>query len=157
MLFEYRNCAETFASQLADATTMKTLIEDIWNFYYSERVTLIKCLKLMVEYRDNKRHPHRKEFTEFFDEILLGNLLKSVQRQIEALKFINAPARSQLFTDEHLHKLYNNCLIEMRELLHVFTIILHDIHVAENEFNQIYGSISVRYKNESFAYFSMRN
>ncbi|XP_012260156.2 nucleoporin Nup188 [Athalia rosae] len=142
MLYEYRNCAETFASQLADATTTKALIEDIWNFYYSERLTLIKCLKLVVEYRDNKRHPHRMEFTEFLNQVLLGDLLKSVQRQIEALKFINAPVRTQLFTDEHLHKLYNNCLIEIRELLHIFTIILHDIHVADSEFNRIYGSIS---------------
>ncbi|XP_046482052.1 nucleoporin Nup188 [Neodiprion pinetum] len=142
MLYEYRNCAETFASQLADATSTKALIEEIWDFYYSERVTLIKCLKLMVEYKDNKRHPHRNEFMEFFDEVLLGNLLKSVQKQIEALKFINTPVRSQLFNEEQLHKLYNNCLIEMRELLHIFTIILNDVHVADTEFVKIYGSIS---------------
>ncbi|XP_015585723.1 nucleoporin NUP188 homolog [Cephus cinctus] len=142
MLYEYRNCAETFASQLVDNAAVKTLIEDIWNFYYSERITLIKCLKLMVEYRDNERHPYQKQFIKFFDEVLLGNLLKSVQSQIEALKFINPPVKSQLFTDEHLHRLYNNSLIEMRELLHIFTIILDDIHVPDNEFNKLYGSIS---------------
>ncbi|XP_012277491.1 nucleoporin NUP188 homolog isoform X2 [Orussus abietinus] len=142
MLYEYRNCAETFASQLSDLSSMRALIEDIWNFYYSERVTLIKCLKLMLEYRDNKRHPYQAEFINFFEEALFGTLSKSVQSQIEELKFINPPIRSQLFTDEHLHQLYNSSLVEMRELLHVFTIILHEVNVAENEFSGIYASIA---------------
>ncbi|XP_058808412.1 nucleoporin Nup188 isoform X2 [Phymastichus coffea] len=125
-----------------DLTSMRALIEDIWSFYYTERITLIKCLKLMVEYRENERHPHRNHFVKFFDDILLGNLLESMRKQIEALKFINPPVRSQLFTDEHLHQLYNSSLIEMRELLHIFTLVLHEVHVAENEFVNIYGSIS---------------
>ncbi|KAG5314198.1 NU188 protein, partial [Acromyrmex insinuator] len=33
--YEYRNCAETFASQLSDLTSIRALIDDIWNFYYS--------------------------------------------------------------------------------------------------------------------------
>ncbi|XP_014214205.1 nucleoporin NUP188 homolog [Copidosoma floridanum] len=142
MIYEYRNCAETFASQLTDLTCIKALIENIWSFYYTERITLIKCLKLMVEYRENKNHPNRPQFVKFFDEILLGTLLESIRKQIEALKFINPPVRSQLFSDELLHQLYNSSLIEMRELLHVFTVILHEVHIAENEFVNIYGSIS---------------
>lgn len=143
LLFEYRNSAETFASLLADVTSMKTLVNDVWNFYYSERLTLIKCLKLMVEYRDNKRHPHWKMFQVFFDDVLLGNLLESLQKQIEELKFINPATKSQLFTEEHLHSLYKNSLIEMRELLHVVTIILNDIHIADDKFSKIYESIIV--------------
>lgn len=142
MLFEYRNCPETFASQLTDLNSMKVLIEQIWSFYYTERITLIKCLKLMVEYRENPKHPYHPQFVKFFDKVLLGNLLESIQKQIEILKFINPPVRSQLFSDEHLHHLYNSCLIEMRELLHIFTIILHEVHVAENKFLDIYGGIS---------------
>jgi nuclear pore complex protein Nup188 len=142
MLYEYRNCAETFASQLTDLTSMRALIEQVWSFYYTERITLIKCLKLMVEYRDNEKHPHRNHFVKFFDEVLLGTLLESIRKQIEALKFINPPTRSQLFSDEHLHQLYSSSLIEMRELLHIFTVILHDVHVAESQFLDIYGSIS---------------
>ena len=75
MLYEYRNCAETFATQLTDLSTVKSLIEQIWNFYYVERITLIKCLKLMVEYRENELHPHRNHFVKFFDDFLLGTLL----------------------------------------------------------------------------------
>ncbi|XP_028048841.2 nucleoporin NUP188 homolog isoform X2 [Monomorium pharaonis] len=139
--YEYRNCAETFASQLSDLTSTRALIDDIWNFYYSERITLIKCLKLMIEYKDNKRHPHHKEFTEFFNEVLMGNLLESVRKQIEALKFINSPTRSQFCTEDHLHRLYNSTLIEMRELLHILTVIIHDVHIPSNEFAKLYGSI----------------
>lgn len=142
MLYEYRNCAETFASQLTDLTSMKVLIEEIWSFYYAERITLIKCLKLMVEYRDNRKHPHQKEFCNFFDEVLLGSLLTSVQKQIEHLKFINPPSRTQLFTEEHLHRIYESSLNEMRELLHIYTVILNDVHVVDSEFNNIYASIS---------------
>ncbi|KAG7201983.1 hypothetical protein KM043_004675 [Ampulex compressa] len=141
MLYEYRNCAETFASQLADLTLMKALIDDLWNFYYSERITLIKCLKLMVEYKDNERHPNQKEFLKFFDEVLLGNLCESLRKQIEALKFINPPVRSQLCTEEYLHQLYNSSLIEMRELLHVLTVITHDIHISDADFSKYYASI----------------
>ncbi|XP_077274210.1 nuclear pore complex protein Nup188 [Temnothorax americanus] len=139
--YEYRNCAETFASQLSDLTSIRALIDDIWNFYYSERVTLIKCLKLMIEYKDNERHPHRKEFVNFFNEILMGNLLESIRKQIEALKFVNPPTRSQFCTEDHLHRLYNSTLIEMRELLHILTVIVHDIHIPSYEFAKFYGSI----------------
>ncbi|XP_014489061.1 PREDICTED: nucleoporin NUP188 homolog [Dinoponera quadriceps] len=139
--YEYRNCAETFASQLSDLTSMKILIDDIWSFYYSERVTLIKCLKLMIEYKDNKRHPHHKEFAKFFDKILMRDLFESIRKQIETLKFVSAPVRSPLCTEDHLHRLYNSTLVEMRELLHILTVIVHDIHVADNDFPKFYGSI----------------
>lgn len=145
MLYEYRNCAETFASQLTDLTTMRILIEDIWSFYYAERVNLIKCLKLMVEYRDNTKHPHQKQFANFFDEVLLGSLLESLRKQIEVLKFINPPVRSQLFSEDHLHRIYNSSLVEMRELLHIYTVILNDVHVSDSSFSDVYTSISVRY------------
>ncbi|XP_034173146.2 nuclear pore complex protein Nup188 [Osmia lignaria lignaria] len=138
--YEYRNCAETFASQLIDFTSMKALIDDIWDFYYSERMTLIKCLKLMVEYKD-KGHRYQKEFSNFFNDILFGTLLESVRKQIEMLKTVNPPTRSQLCTEEYLHRLYNSSLIEMRELLHILTVIIHDIHIAQSEFMQLYESI----------------
>ncbi|XP_018402894.1 PREDICTED: nucleoporin NUP188 homolog [Cyphomyrmex costatus] len=139
--YEYRNCAETFASQLSDLTSIRVLIDDIWNFYYSERVTLIKCLKLMIEYKDNERHPYHKEFGKFFNEILMGNLFESIRKQIEALKFVNSPTRSQFCTEDHLHQLYNSTLIEMRELLHILTVIVHDVHMPSYEFAKFYGSI----------------
>ncbi|XP_076635542.1 nuclear pore complex protein Nup188 [Colletes latitarsis] len=138
--YEYRNCTETFASQLVDYTSMKVLINDIWNFYYSERMTLIKCLKLMVEYKDNE-HRYQKEFAKFFDSVLFGTLLESIQKQIETLKTVNPPIRSQLCTEEYLHRLYNSSLVEMRELLHILTVIIHDIHIADTEFLKLYESI----------------
>ncbi|XP_066586907.1 nucleoporin Nup188 isoform X2 [Prorops nasuta] len=144
MAYEYRNSAEAFASHLTDLTSMKALIADIWSFYYSERITLIKCLKLMVEYKDNDAHPNQKEFSKFFDEVCLGDLLVSVMNQIEALKFIDPPLRSQLCTEDHLHYLYNTSLIEMRELLHVLTMILSDVHISESNktnFGKLYESI----------------
>lgn len=142
--YEYRNCAETFASQLIDFTSMKALIDDIWEFYYSERMTLIKCLKLMVEYKDeDKGHRYQKEFAKFFDDVLFGTLLDSIRKQIEMLKTINPPLRSQLCTEEYLYRLYNSSLIEMRELLHILTVIIHDIHIADTEFMKFYESIGV--------------
>ncbi|XP_015432823.1 PREDICTED: nucleoporin NUP188 homolog [Dufourea novaeangliae] len=137
--YEYRNCTETFASQLIDFTSMKALIDDIWDFYYSERMTLIKCLKLMVEYKD-KEHRYQKEFTKFFDDILFGTLLESIRKQIEMLKTMNPPVKSQLCTEEYLHRLYNSSLVEMRELLHILTVIIHDIHIADTEFMKLYES-----------------
>ena len=138
--YEYRNCTETFASQLIDFTSTKALIDDIWNFYYSERMTLIKCLKLMVEYKD-KEHRYQKEFAKFFDDVLFGTLLESIRKQIEMLKTVNPPVRSQLCTEEYLHRLYNSSLIEMRELLHILTVIIHDIHIADTEFMKLYESV----------------
>ncbi|KYQ55243.1 hypothetical protein ALC60_05868 [Trachymyrmex zeteki] len=100
--YEYRNCAETFASQLSDLTS---------------------------------------KFGNFLNEILMGNLLESIRKQIEALKFINSPTRSQFCTEDHLHRLYNSTLIEMRELLHILTMIVHDVHIPSYEFAKFYGSI----------------
>lgn len=140
--YEYRNCTETFASQLVDFSSMKALVDDIWNFYYSERMTLIKCLKLMVEYKD-KEHRYQKEFAKFFDDVLFGTLLESIRKQIEMLKTVNPPVRSQLCTEEYLHRLYNSSLIEMRELLHILTVIIHDIHIADSEFMKLYESVGV--------------
>ncbi|KYM95969.1 hypothetical protein ALC62_13417 [Cyphomyrmex costatus] len=94
--YEYRNCAETFASQLSDLTSIR---------------------------------------------ILMGNLFESIRKQIEALKFVNSPTRSQFCTEDHLHQLYNSTLIEMRELLHILTVIVHDVHMPSYEFAKFYGSI----------------
>lgn len=98
----------------------------------------------MIEYKDNERHPYHKEFAKFFDEILMGKLLESILKQIKALKFVNPPTRSQFCTEDYLHRLYNSTLIEMRELLHILTVIVHDIHIADYDFVKFYGSIGVR-------------
>lgn len=98
----------------------------------------------MIEYKNNERHPHHKEFAKLFDKVLMGDLLESVRKQIESLKFVNPPLRSPLCTEDHLHRLYNSTLIEMRELLHILTVIVHDIHIADNNFPKLYGSIGVR-------------
>ncbi|XP_063995098.1 nucleoporin Nup188 [Diachasmimorpha longicaudata] len=139
MVYEYRSCAETFATQLADLTSLKVLIEELWNFYYSERITMIKCLKLMVEYRDNPNHPYQKEFAKFFEENPLKIFLESILEQIERLKFTNITSRSHLITEEHLHKLYTSNLIEMRELLQISTMILDTIR--PETFESLYSSI----------------
>ena len=141
MLYEYRNCAETFASQLSDTTSMRNLIEDIWNFYYFERITLIKCLKLITEYANDDKHPHGKQFGKLYTLIPRADLLKSIQKQIESLKFISPPSRVSLFTDDHLHRLYNSSLVEMRELLHIYTVLLERVHPTADEFDAIYGSL----------------
>ncbi|KAF7993494.1 hypothetical protein HCN44_010089 [Aphidius gifuensis] len=139
MFYEYRHSAETFAAQLADSTSIKQIIDEIWNFYYSERITMIKCLKLMIEYKDNSSHPYNNEFKTFFEKNTFDNLLQSSLEQIDCLKFTNTNNRCHLLTDEHLHKLYNNSLIEMRELLHIITMII-DTTKLDN-FEKIYGSI----------------
>ncbi|XP_011308376.1 nucleoporin NUP188 homolog [Fopius arisanus] len=139
MVYEYRNCAETFATQLADLTSLRGLIEELWNFYYSERITLLKCLKLMIEYRDNTNHPYQREFSRFFKEAPLKTFLESSLEQIERLKFNSANSRSHLLSEEHLHKLYNSSLIEMRELLHICTMILDT--TRPDTFESLYSSI----------------
>lgn len=106
----------------------------------------------MIEYKDNERHPYHTQFAKFFDNILMGELLESVRKQIESLKFVNPPTRSQLCTEDHLHKLYNGILVEMRELLHILTIIIHDVHIAEHEFVKLYGSIGVKCISASLIY-----
>lgn len=141
MQYEYRNCAETFASQLKDLTSTNALIEDIWNFYFAERLTLIKCLKLMVEFKHNKHHPHQKEFDKFFKRNPLLNFVDPIRKQIEMLKFINAPTTCALFYEDHLHFLYNRILIEMRELLHILTIIVYEVTIPSESFKDIYESI----------------
>ncbi|EZA58440.1 Nucleoporin-like protein [Ooceraea biroi] len=108
--YEYRNCAETFAAQLSDLTSIRA-------------------------------HPHHREFAKFFNDVLMANLLESIRKQIETLKFVNPPTRSQFCTEDHLHRLYNSTLIEMRELLHILTVIMHDVHIADHEFAKLYGSI----------------
>ncbi|KAK0088385.1 hypothetical protein PV325_012168 [Microctonus aethiopoides] len=137
MIYEYRNSAETFASQLSDSTSMRFLIGEIWNFYYTERITMLKCLKLMIEYRENEKHPYQKEFAKFFADVPLASILESTLKQIDGLKF-NTTSKSHL-TEDHLYKLYNSSLVEMRELLHIATMLLDS--VRPDNFDNIYGSI----------------
>ncbi|XP_034948667.1 nucleoporin NUP188 homolog [Chelonus insularis] len=139
MMYEYRSSAETFASQLSDLTSINVLIEELWNFYHSERITMIKCLKLMIEYRDNQNHPYQKEFADFFKTTPLESILQSSLKQIDRLKFNNISNRSHLLTEEHLYKLYFSTLIEMRELLHIVTMILDTIRPTS--FDGVYESI----------------
>ncbi|KOX74151.1 hypothetical protein WN51_13501 [Melipona quadrifasciata] len=76
-----------------------------------------------------------------FTSMKAGILLESIQKQIEALKTVNPPTRSQLCTEEYLHRLYNSSLVEMRELLHILTVIVHDIHITDTNFMKFYESI----------------
>ncbi|XP_068626633.1 nucleoporin Nup188 [Battus philenor] len=57
----------------------------VWQFYYAERLFLLKLLQYIVQYRLDKTHKYNQQFTKIINDIGMENLKSSLIKQFEKL------------------------------------------------------------------------
>ncbi|CAK1544490.1 unnamed protein product [Leptosia nina] len=74
-------------------TRPTSLSPNVWNFYYAERLFLLKLVQYIVEFKCDVNHAYHEQFTRIFNEIGVDYLKTSLITQFEKLLSTPPPAR----------------------------------------------------------------
>lgn len=65
----------------------------VWEFYYAERLYLLKLLQYIIQFRLDKNHKYNEQFTKIFNDIGIQNLKTSLIKQFEKVLLEVPPLR----------------------------------------------------------------
>ncbi|XP_036444229.1 nucleoporin NUP188 homolog isoform X2 [Colossoma macropomum] len=118
---DYRGTRNTLKTVLQDERQSQALLLKIADYYYEERVCLLRCVLLLLTYFQDERHPYRAEYATCVSK-LEKDLVNNYQQQFEALFNAEAPTwetHGNLMTERQVSRWFTQCLREQALLLEV--------------------------------------
>uniref|UniRef100_W5L574 Nucleoporin NUP188 n=1 Tax=Astyanax mexicanus TaxID=7994 RepID=W5L574_ASTMX len=118
---DYRGTRNTLKTVLQDERQSQALLLKIADYYYEERVCLLRCVLLLLTYFQDERHPYRAEYASCVGK-LEKDLVSNYQQQFETLFNAEAPTwetHGNLMTERQVSRWFTQCLREQALLLEV--------------------------------------
>jgi hypothetical protein len=63
LVYEFRGAEEGLQGFIGSETRTTVLLSDIWLFYRSERLFLLKCINVLLTFHNDKGHPYQVGFS----------------------------------------------------------------------------------------------
>ncbi|XP_014899103.1 nucleoporin NUP188 homolog [Poecilia latipinna] len=118
---DYRGTQDSLKVVLKDERQSQGLLLKIADYYYEERMCLLRCVLLLLTYFQDERHPYRTEYSNCVNK-LEKDLVSSYQLQFENLFKAEAPTwetHSNLMTERQVSRWFMQCLREQSLLLEI--------------------------------------
>ncbi|KAK0132054.1 Nucleoporin NUP188 [Merluccius polli] len=118
---DYRGTRNSLKSVLQDERQSQALLLKIADFYYEERVCLLRCVLLLLTYFQDERHPYRAEYASCVNK-LEKDLVANYKSQFENLFKAEAPTwetHGNLMTERQISRWFRQCLREQSLLLEI--------------------------------------
>ncbi|GAA6091744.1 nucleoporin NUP188 isoform X1 [Tachysurus ichikawai] len=118
---DYRGTRNSLKTVLQDERQSQALLLKIVDYYYDERVCLLRCILLLLTYFQDERHPYKGEYATCVNK-LEKDLVSNYQQQFEALFNAEAPTwetHGNLMTERRVSLWFSQCLREQALLLEV--------------------------------------
>uniref|UniRef100_A0A7N8XMA8 Nucleoporin NUP188 n=1 Tax=Mastacembelus armatus TaxID=205130 RepID=A0A7N8XMA8_9TELE len=106
---------------LIDERQSQALLFKIADYYYEERICLLRCVLLLLTYFQDERHPYRAEYCNCVNK-LEKDLVSNYQSQFENLFRAEAPTwetHGNLMTERQVSRWFLQCLREQSLLLEI--------------------------------------
>ncbi|XP_035246168.1 nucleoporin NUP188 homolog [Anguilla anguilla] len=121
---DYRGTRNTMKSVLQDERQSQTLLLKIADYYYEERICLLRCVLLLLTFFQDERHPFRTEYSNCVSK-LEKDLVIKYQQQFETLFKAEAPTwetHGNLMTERQASRWFLQCLREQSLLLEILFV-----------------------------------
>ncbi|KAM9735655.1 nucleoporin NUP188 isoform 1-T1 [Menidia menidia] len=118
---DYRGTRDSLKVVLKDERQSQALLIKIADYYYEERMCLLRCVLLLLTYFQDERHPYRAEYSNCVNK-LEKDLVSSYQSQFENLFRAEAPTwetHGNLMTERQVSRWFLQCLREQSLLLEI--------------------------------------
>ncbi|KAJ3598440.1 hypothetical protein NHX12_001950 [Muraenolepis orangiensis] len=118
---DYRGTRDSLKSVLQDERQSQALLLKIADFYYEERVGLLRCVLLLLTYFQDERHPYRAEYASCVNK-LEKDLVANYKSQFENLFKAEAPTwetHGNLMMERQISRWFRQCLREQSLLLEI--------------------------------------
>uniref|UniRef100_A0A8C9Z6W7 Nucleoporin NUP188 n=1 Tax=Sander lucioperca TaxID=283035 RepID=A0A8C9Z6W7_SANLU len=118
---DYRGTRDSLKVVLKDERQSQTLLLKVTDYYYEERMCLLRCVLLLLTYFQDERHPYRPEYSNCVNK-LEKDLVSRYQSQFENLFKAEAPTwetHGNLMTERQVSLWFLQCLREQSLLLEI--------------------------------------
>ncbi|XP_072227764.1 nucleoporin NUP188 isoform X2 [Leuresthes tenuis] len=118
---DYRGTRDSLKVVLKDERQSQALLLKIADYYYEERMCLLRCVLHLLTYFQDERHPYRAEYSNCVNK-LEKDLVSNYQSQFENLFKAEAPTwetHGNLMTERQVSRWFLQCLREQSLLLEI--------------------------------------
>ncbi|XP_061912818.1 nucleoporin NUP188 [Entelurus aequoreus] len=118
---DYRGTRNSLKVVLKDERQSQALLLKVADYYYEERMCLLRCVLLMLTYFQDERHPYRAEYSNCVNK-LEKDLVNNYQSQFQNLFKAEAPTwetHGNLMTERQVSRWFLQCLREQSLLLEI--------------------------------------
>jgi hypothetical protein len=91
LVYEFRGAEEGLQEFIGSETRTMVLLSDIWLFYRSERLFLLKCINVLLTFHSDKGHPYQVGFHLYLVQLCHNNDTAE-HHNIKACKTIILPS-----------------------------------------------------------------
>ncbi|XP_051906933.1 nucleoporin NUP188 [Hippocampus zosterae] len=118
---DYRGTRDSLKVVLKDERQSQALLLKVADYYYEERMCLLRCVLLLLTYFQDERHPYRAEYSNCINK-LEKDLVSGYQAQFQSLFKAEAPTwetHGNLMTERQVSRWFLQCLREQSLLLEI--------------------------------------
>lgn len=123
-------------------TRPSILLPNVWIFYHSERMFLLKLLQYIFQFKDETNHKHHEQFYTIINEIGIPEMKTSLLSQFEKLLITAPPPRkiqNDFQSDSMLQEWAESNLREQLAILQILLQIAEQTPFKEAEFTQMFS------------------
>ncbi|TRY95067.1 hypothetical protein DNTS_004696 [Danionella cerebrum] len=118
---DYRGTRNTLKTVLQDERQSQALLLKIVDYYYEERLCVLRCVLHLLTYFQDERHPYRMEYSNCVGK-LEKDLVSNYRQQFESLSKSEAPTwetHGNQMTERQVSRWFVQCLKEQALLLEI--------------------------------------
>ncbi|MGH0123385.1 UNVERIFIED_CONTAM: hypothetical protein FKN15_021889 [Acipenser sinensis] len=105
----------------------------VFDYYYEERMCMLRCVLLLLTYFQDERHPYRAEYSKCVDK-LEKELVFKYRHHFEQLFRAEAPSwETHLMTERQVSRWFLQCLREQALLLEIIFLYYAYFEMAPND------------------------
>ncbi|XP_053329838.1 nucleoporin NUP188 isoform X2 [Spea bombifrons] len=119
---DYRGTQASIKLALQEERQSQALMLKIANYYYEERICMLRCVLQLLTYFQDEKHPYRMQFAQCMEMLEQKDMVGKYCKHLEKLCKEDAPTwetHGNLMTERQVSRWFVQCLREQAMLLEV--------------------------------------
>uniref|UniRef100_A0A7M4E623 Nucleoporin NUP188 n=1 Tax=Crocodylus porosus TaxID=8502 RepID=A0A7M4E623_CROPO len=132
---DYRGTRDSLKTVLQDERQSQALMLKLADYYYEERICILRCVLHLLTYFQDERHPYMAQYSQCIEK-LEKELVPNYRKQFEELYKAEAPTwetHGNLMTERQVSRWFVQCLREQSMLLEVIFLYYAYFEMAPDE------------------------
>ncbi|XP_044309035.1 nucleoporin NUP188 isoform X1 [Varanus komodoensis] len=132
---DYRGTRDSLKAVLQDERQSQALMLKLADYYYEERICILRCILHLLTYFQDERHPYMLQFSQCVEK-MDKELVLNYRKQFEELYKAEAPTwetHGSLMTERQVSRWFVQCLREQSMLLEIIFIYYAYFEMAPEE------------------------
>ncbi|XP_033122077.1 nucleoporin NUP188 homolog [Anneissia japonica] len=134
LIHGFRGSAKQLQAILKDERSVQALLLKVWDYYQTERIQLLHCLKQVLSFCEELGHPYNAVYLECLQDLQRQKLIDKLFAQYEDRCQAVAPNKLDVgppMTDRQSLKWSLQCLREQCELLEIILLYFKSFEATE--------------------------